>query len=239
MIHSISNNATTAITISISNKACCDNFVGIIKYNGNDFVSINNNQTSFGLQTIKNNSAPQQRKEVDYVKFQSNSNNRKIVVLIESPHIDEFTNLGNVNSGPALGKSGDNFDKNVFNVFNGINNKNNLISFLNLNSQQETFDVYFVNAIQYQCSLGISPINEGLRNFIFYSLWNQHYNSYKDDLIDRLNILNPDLIINAPTKEIKKNCCNQNSFSSFLKNNPKFLTASNHILYWNKNTTLV
>ena len=104
----------------------------------------------------------------------------------------------------------------------------------------EIFDVYFVNAIQYLCSLGQQPIKPKLRDFVFEALWNRQPNSFKDDLIERLNFIQPDLIINACTRELQKTCCNGNNIMSGLKGfNCAFLTASNHILYWNPKTIIL
>lgn len=243
MIHSINNFQLNKLSLLPKNIGpCADNYIGKIKFNGNDFEGIiSTNKNEFAL--IRNNSNKkknvQPRREIDYKNF-SKGSNKSIVVLLESPHIKEysFNNKIRIN-GPAMGRSGTIFNNNCINVFNS--NINVLSQALSLISgQAEDIDVYFVNAIQYQCSLGCPEFDRNIRDFIFEALWNTSPYSFKDDLIDRLNIIKPDLIINACTKELREHCCNGNAISHGLNyNGYTFLAANNHINKWNNAVLII
>ncbi len=243
MINSLSGFLLNNIPITSVNstpKPCDDNYVGIIEYDGANFKGYNGSN-QFGLQRNAkcSNNNSYQRISIDYRMFNPKSSNRKIVILLESPHVSEFKpKFNGVTTGPALGNSANTFNAQSLKVFN--NNISVLCSALQLTNSAENFDVYFVNAIQYQCSLGLPKIKPKLRDFIFEALWNRQPNSFKDDLIERLNIVKPDLIINACTRELQKTCCNSANIISGLKGyNCSFLTASSHILCWNQKTIIL
>ena len=40
--------------------------------------------------------------------------------------------------------------------------------------------------------------------FIFYALWDKQNDSFKDDLLERVQMIDPDYLIIAPTKNIKE-----------------------------------
>ena len=240
MIHSINGFQLNNIAIQPANSSSCDdNYIGIIEYDGNSFVGYNGSNL-FGLQrnAKQSHNNSQKRVKIDYNSFSPTQNPRKIIILLESPHTEEFFPKfrNGVSSGPALGISGGVFDKHCIDVFNY--NKNILRLALHLTNQSEIFEMYFVNAIQYQCSLG-PPLKPTIRDFVFYALWNQHPNSFKDDLIERLNIIQPDLIINACTKELQNSCCNANAITPGLHGfQYSFLAASSHIKAWNNSTII-
>jgi hypothetical protein len=61
--------------------------------------------------------------------------------------------------------------------------------------------------------------------------------SFTDDLVERLNLIKPNLIVNACSKKLITKCCNYNNLSTGNTNiNYPFLTSDFHILCWNKNT---
>ena len=142
--------------------------------------------------------------------------------------------------GPAMGTSGDRFNSQCIKVFNNnLSTMKNALGITGSTKKSKIFDVYFVNAIQYQCSLGEQKLRSQLRDFVFESLWNNKKYSFKEDLIERLNLLKPQLIINACTSELKKTCCNQRIITGGLNGfTYSFLTASEHISTWNKNTKI-
>lgn len=218
-------------------KSCPDNIIGNIIYDNGVFIG-ENNTNEFGLQR---DSSPvgniQQRMPIDYSTYKHIDD--LIAIILESPHIKEYKNSLGI-EGPAMGSSGNRFNRQCIPVFN--NNKNVLISALGItaNSQKKEYTVCFVNAIQYQCSLGFSPIKKDLRDKVFSGLWNRGPDSFRNDLIDRLNILKPKVIINACTKGLKNTCCNGESITRGLNYSPYlFLTASDHILFWDKNTYIL
>ena len=238
MIHSVNgyyfNPVNFICNSNFKNYHCNDQMVGTISFTNTGF-SYNGNSI-FKL-TRKNFLNGQQRYDIIYSQNSSFKNtNKKIILLLESPHVDEF-NIKNQNytTAPIWGKSGDRFNSQFINVLN-----NNLNSFNNLNlGNNMMFDIYIVNAIQYQCSLGISPINKHIRNYVFQGMWNFNNNSFKDDLIDRIDYLDPYLIINACTINLQKTCCNKSTIMSCVKNkNIAFFEANKHISVWDKNTII-
>ncbi|MBR6597231.1 MAG: hypothetical protein IKK68_04705 [Paludibacteraceae bacterium] len=60
-----------------------------------------------------------------------------------------------------------------------------------------------MESIQYQCSLGIKPLNKDIRNLVFSEIWNlQNKNGEfptKNDFISRLASYMPDVILNLCT----------------------------------------
>lgn len=223
------------------NSAHCPDFdVGLIQFDGQKFVSINQSTVDFGLHCISNQKNKQTRNIIDYTR-EINCAYDRIVILLESPHKDEYISNNRLFTSPAMGKSGATFNKNCIRVFN--DNISFICDALGLSTISNTPKIYtitFVNAIQYQCSLGYSPINRDIRDYVFSSLWNRNPNSFKDDLIERLNILKPRLIINSCTDTLKKFYCNGNTIAPYLKGfKYRFCSAQYHISYWFKNTLIL
>ena len=249
MIHSVNNyQLPSKMPILNSNTkriACLDNQIGEIVYNGTDFESFSGDKKFFGLQR---NCAPtpnmltiQKRTELNYQMLPQASNPR-IVILLESPNTDEYPPKNKTKiSGPAMGSSGNRFDGQCITVFN--NNIAILQKALGIcvgSTGRIVYDVFFINAIQYQCSLGYPKMKPKIRDFIFEALWNQQPDSFRDDLIERLNLLKPNLIINACTRELQKTCCNGTNIAQHLKGFKfSFLTASGHICAWDKDTIIL
>ena len=117
--------------------------------------------------------------------------NPVIAVVLESPHKDEY-NAG-VPLGPARGTTGRLFDSKFQNIFSQ--------SVLNRHYLSTTYDVILINGVQFQCSLGLplSNSNNKLnRDANWLNIFNNHGGSA--DIVDRLQSLNPALIINLCTK---------------------------------------
>lgn len=104
--------------------------------------------------------------------------NSKIVLILESPHKNEFI----CPFGPAKGKTGQNIRLLFSEVF-----KDYLPS--------GTYDFYIVNAIQYQCSLGFST--KCFRDNVFAKSWECFG---KTEFINRLSKL-------VSADDIVVNCC--------------------------------
>lgn len=119
----------------------------------------------------------------DYNKTEKNN----IILILESPHIKEFNENYNP-IRPANGKTGENIKSCLKEVLT--------VLFNNINVQEKIFNLYIMNAIQYQTSLGINT--EYFRNALFVSFWNTEG---KADFKERLNnvFTNKDIIINACT----------------------------------------
>ena len=109
-----------------------------------------------------------------------------IVVVLESPHKDEFNNQNFPNGNPALGKTG----KMLQEHFKAILRKN-------ISELPNNYRVILMNSIQFQCSLGEVP--KKYRDYMWLSLWFGTNNLFKNDFIRRLNSYNPSYIFNFCT----------------------------------------
>lgn len=125
---------------------------------------------------------------LNYIGNITNYNNQheNFIVILESPHIDEFDQSGN---GIRPLKN----DKYFIEKFGELLNKS--INFNNKLTQTTKYTVYLVNAIQYQCSLGYPT--EYYRDYVFLYYWERK----KQDFMDRLK-----KIINSKTIGIINLC---------------------------------
>lgn len=232
MIHSIS------AIVNSKKRPCDDQFVGTMNFSNGSFVHNNN---LFNLQTKKNTNG-QHRLPLDYITPQipHNNNNIKMVVILESPHIDEYQANGqHNNTAPAWGRTGYRF-----NTWFKQALQNNLTNIQtkagNLLNNNQIFDVYIVNAIQYQCSRGLSLKkykNKKRRDKSFNYLWTRR--GYNVDLCDRLNIIKPEIVINACTINLTRKCVNYNSLRTTLRqNNCVYFEADRHMSCWCNNTII-
>lgn len=129
-----------------------------------------------------NNSSP-----IGIIRFDINKTNifrdnaKKVVIILESPHKDEYLEKGNPIC--ANGKTGENLKTQLVNLLS------------NLDVANQNTDIVILNAIPYQCSQGVST--EVLRDFVWLKCW---YNFGYDNMLDLLNKISPDHIINCCTK---------------------------------------
>ena len=107
------------------------------------------------------------------------SNTPCLIMILESPHTEEF----GVSPGPAKGKTGKKIREHILSV-NGL-------------SEYNDYGLIIINACQYQCSLGY-PTN-CLRDELFLKHW--HCGGNKN-FIQRLNKIyqDDDVIVNCCTK---------------------------------------
>lgn len=141
--------------------------------------------------------------------FNSKFNDKKIplnvkssiVLLLESPHKDEYQKNKFIPLAPAQGATGRAIEK-----FKDKNSSKN-IKYLTLeellikSNIVEKAPILLVNPVQYQASLGsfTKKLNKNLRN----NLWKSLFNELKNDFISRLNLYKPSLIINGCTNDLK------------------------------------
>lgn len=114
---------------------------------------------------------------------------KKIFLILEGPHINEYKS----DAAPAKGKTGQN-----------IRNYLKLVIYRNLDKfiVDTEYKVVLINAIQYQCSLGVKK--SPYRNEVFLRCWNKFgYHDFVTRLESNLN--SGDIIINATTKGDKNN----------------------------------
>lgn len=134
------------------------------------------------------------RTDIDYKNSNAININptSPIIIVLESPHKEEFAN--DIARGPAMEKTGLYFG----NFFSPLLKSSKLINVLT-NSQH---DVIFMNAIQYQCSLGNklngkrSYQNKKQRDLNWLTCFN---NNYSNDLVRRINAIKPYAVINLCT----------------------------------------
>ena len=121
----------------------------------------------------------------DQLKIKAKTESEKtIVVLLESPHVDEFQD-SKISPNPALKTTGTNLQKYF--------TDKSLHNLLGKNFSKE-YRVILMNSIQYQCSLGLDT--EKYRDHIWISCW---YKFGRESFINRLASYNPDIIINLCT----------------------------------------
>lgn len=117
----------------------------------------------------------------------------RIFLILESPHTEEFKHDL---PGPAMGKTGES----IRNYFHAYFRASVLSAIL---IPRMVYSFVLVNAIQYQCSLGVAP--SSFRDRVFSEFWNK---VGKADFIARLKryYKSGDIVINACTKGNLKNC---------------------------------
>ncbi|MDN5343487.1 MAG: hypothetical protein PWP28_2367 [Oceanotoga sp.] len=154
-------------------EKCEDNYVGSF----NPIDNINNNLW-FEKELRERNK--------EYIKIKKEEIRRlenKIIIILESPHVEEFNSQKLNFPAPAMGKTGENLQKYfIESMKKYLENKN--------------YNIILMNSIQYQCSLGYDT--NIYRDRLWLELW--EYEDYDCDFINRLNIYEPDIIVNLCTK---------------------------------------
>lgn len=152
-----------------SYRKCPDNYVGMLSIHGENWF-------------IQKGARYENKR---LILRKRNTKKEKIVIILESPHRDEF--MLNI-TAPALGATGEKIHTYLYSL---------LYNYNLLNSRAA--EIYIVNSIQFQCSLGFETSK--YRDKIFKKLWAQK--GVKASLIRRIKRIAPSIIINAITK-IKK-----------------------------------
>lgn len=121
-----------------------------------------------------------------------------LVIVLESPHKDEFSSAG-VPIRPANGVTGSKINLRLDKIINNFppNGMNKSI----------IYKVYLVNSIQYQTSCYQALHNypdynanwHTIRNCVFKALWNNGNLGLQQDLTNRINLINPSVIMNCVT----------------------------------------
>ena len=112
------------------------------------------------------------------------------LMVLESPHRSEFGRKRNGvwiarDPGPACGATGKAITRHISNVLDFVEYPN--------------YGLVLINAVQYQCSRGQSPLNEKVRDENFVSIWNE---SGCENFMERLSTTHRvgDVIVNSCTK---------------------------------------
>lgn len=155
---------------NFSSQICPDQYVA-------DLICINNiwqiNQTSNNILKRQVN-PPMRHLDIDYTKI--NQNDNYILVILESPHYDEYDQFSHAPYGPACKTSGYYFLKHFVNI---ILRNNTIMSKLT----KRTYKIIFINSVQYQTSLGYKPLKKKIRDRNWLNLWGWAFNT---DLINRI-----------------------------------------------------
>lgn len=162
-------------TTSINEKYICrDSCIG--SYEGGNFIPKHSDSDD-----------RKQRLFGDKINIQNEINVFRIVLVLESPHVEEFLQTPYL---PAQGETGVNIKGYLDNLLYQIRE--------DIDSKKK-YEIYLVNSLQYQCSLGQKT--EVYRDEIWNALWEKKI--FVDDFVKRLNKLNPNILINLCTDSSK------------------------------------
>lgn len=133
--------------------------------------------------------------------------NDRIVIILESPHKDEYSKGI---AAPAMGKTGQNIEKYLLKILNKKIKKPK--------ENGKKYDVILMNAIQYQTSFGIDT--EYFRDRVWLTLWNKE--GGREEFIEKLKGYKPDIIFNFCTngshqKDLIYILCNRSNSKMTLK----------------------
>lgn len=130
----------------------------------------------------------------DFSRITPDKTRKSIVIILESPHTDEYSLDDKWNKvTPAIGSTGTKLQNNV----------DKLIEKVCKDYPKGTkYQIVLMNSIQFQCSLGISPLDEKVRDCVFSEIWKS--DTIRNDFKDRLKSYNPKCILNlCTTGEVK------------------------------------
>lgn len=158
---------------AINTKECPDQYVGKIDeicYQINEFNPRNNGRKEFN------------RINVDEYILNHPKRSGNVILILESPHIAEFQDRNH--QGPAQGPTGTNIRIYLREILD------------NLGIDYQGRGLILMNAIRYQCSLGLPT--DCVRDEIFLKVWN---NGGENDFMQRLENLyqKGDVLINCCT----------------------------------------
>lgn len=163
------------MSLEFNKNICDDNKVACARYNKSKWEL----EYNYILKEDRN-------KNRNKVKIEQKKNKR-IVIILESPHRNEY-DIDSKLGYPALGKTGENLNNNLEEI---INKK-----LKNKIKETEVYDIILMNAVQYQTSLGIDT--KVFRDRIWLTLWIE--NDLRNNFIKRLEMYNPDIILNFCSK---------------------------------------
>lgn len=144
-----------------------------------------------------------------------------IVLVLESPHRDEYDQSTKRAIRPANGSTGASIERNIMNLLRNAYQLPKARRAL-----PSKFLLYLVEAVSYQCSNNEKPIIRGKRDELFRKIWREFG---KDDFERRMSRINPFAVINACTGlsralESYFRRCNQ---SIMLSNNFQYMNSLN------------
>lgn len=160
----------------------------------------------YGLENVngrfrltKNNSSTKKYSKSKYIDRAIDDDNEtsSVVIVLESPHADEYTYQNNTLSriAPAQGRTGDFIEKKFV----------ELLERNNVKIKTKKSRVIIINPIPIQASahfLHNQPIKgdfKNLRDFIWKTLWQEEY-IYKERFLSTLDVLSPFVVFNCCTR---------------------------------------
>jgi|LGVE01.1.fsa_nt_gb hypothetical protein len=162
---------------NINMVVCEDNFVGTLKINNKKII---NGNLWFARQ--------EREKHIDLIHKTDGVNCKTIVLILESPHVEEYKSKFNYKPAPALGSTGLSLKQHFIKILDDFMTTDMTI-------EDGEYHIILANAIQYQCSLGQKP---GIfRDEVWLKLWVTQ--KYKQLFMDRIKDYDPDIIINCCT----------------------------------------
>lgn len=169
------------------------------------------------------------RDTIDYqsMTYRFESKNKyltnNILVILESPHRFEYDSNGTP-VGLAMGKTGDNF----FSLFTQALGKSKMLI------KDGEYNVILSNAVQYQTSCGLNPINRKLRDQNWLDIYKNH--GGEEDFRKRIYSIKPRYTFNLCTggrnPEGLRTIVNK-SLEKFKLIKGKHYTYGNHPASWN------
>lgn len=206
------------IKMKLSQEKCPNEIIGVIESNNGQFKKFIEH-SKYDKKLIDNRD--------DFIDiYPQYKKYKKIVLILESPHVDEFNCARKIKSRPAKGKTG----KKIRNLLH-----KKLNSILNKNNKKYNYIVYLVNSIPYQCSLGVKT--ECYRDYIWLKMWSDK--SVRSQLISALIKIEPDIIVNCCTKGKHMKFDVNNGYITFKKGSeeitPKFLEDIGYSISENSN----
>ena len=150
-------------------EECPDNYIGEI--DGEKFISVEDRYKAY-MENKKTHKSG--------IKGEEN-----IIILLESPHKDEFTRKF---IAPALGETGERLNS----YLEPLLKRSSIVG--------SKAKIFLVNAIQYQCSLGFPT--KCVRNFVFNQLFDE--DRFKKDLKGRIDKQHPKTILIVTTSFCRK-----------------------------------
>lgn len=204
---------------------CPDNYVG-------SATIVNNSVKSSNLWFCHNLRINNHHIVSERIGLEGSKKSYKIIVIIlESPHIDEYDKAKcKIAPAPALGTTGCNLDDGFVDTLNDFMTTNEGMI------EDSIYKVILMNAVQFQCSLGLEPIVGKIRDENFLSLWAS--DAIVQNFKERLEKYQPDIVINCCTNGnitrsmVDKIFKNRQKGWAFIKYNQILLDITGHNKYF-------
>lgn len=162
-------------------KKCPDQVIGILSFD----TTIN----EWIIYEYNNFILKEKRKENKRrIKIRKKFNNGRIIIILESPHVDEFEKKF---IGPALGETGKQIDDKFVSKFNNFLQANKT----NVNLKYKKYEIILMNSIQYETSLGC--VTNIYRDRVWLTLWSNK--SIRRSFRRRIKKYEANIIINLCT----------------------------------------